>query len=322
MISVLGWYGHNNIGDESYKITFPQLSPTSSFSFSDRVENEDITIVGGGDILHSSFLEKVSSIKSKKFIISASANPRTPWHLLDEFSQIFVRDTFSIKFLKSKGIKAAYMPDLAFLLKPKKTDLLERLAKREGTELYTKKVGIVLNAHLMQREDMLVRESLVFQKVCQDLARVADSVSASFVFFPMSTGMPHDDRISNGIVASKCKFYKKNLFIADRLSVEETLDLVSSLDVVISTRLHASIFSMVSNVPFIDLVHHDKNKNFLETMGLEEFGMSYWEMRESELKTVLDDVLSKPESRTTSVFDAYQEQVTILAGELPNVRLC
>ncbi len=137
---------------------------------------------------------------------------------------------------------------------------------------------------------MLSRDYLQLQKVIFDLAKLADETNASFVFFPMSTGMPWDDRITNGMIAGKCKFWKKNLMIFNPLDVQQTLDLISSLDVVISTRLHSSIFSLISEVPFIDLTHHDKNLGFLKTVGLEDNSINYWEFDYKELKDKLNKI--------------------------------
>ena len=55
--------------------------------------------------------------------------------------------------------------------------------------------------------------------------------------------MPWDDRVSNGMVASFCKFWKKNVVLYDELEVQDALDIISAADVVISSRLHSTIFS-------------------------------------------------------------------------------
>ena len=189
--------------------------------------------------------------------------------------------------------------------------------EENGLNLYSKVVGVVLNGHLGQVKDaQLARDFITLNKAAQDIASVADLTPASFVFFPMSTGAPHDDRATNGIVASRCKFWNKNLTIYERLSVQETLNLIAACDAVISTRLHSTIFSILSNVPFVDLVHHDKNQMFLKTCGLEEFGISYWSFGSVQLRTLLNKMLSGQQS---ILAEANQSQKMLLQESLKYV---
>src|SRR5207249_4018803 len=101
-----------------------------------------------------------------------------------------------------------------------------------------------------------------FTKFSYDLAWVSDNTACSFVFMPFGTEMPHDDRTSNAFVSSRIKFWQKNSVIYDKLTVQETLDLVSACDAMISTRLHSSIFSVLAGVPLLDVTHNHKNKWF------------------------------------------------------------
>lgn len=294
---VWGWYGKHNIGDESYKLSFPTLFPHIDFDFEDTKGQYDLCVLGGGDILDEYFVQKALACPCKsRHILSVSAGPKAPIGLLDAFDTICVRDRRSEEYLKSRGITCQFMPDVALILQPSRLQGISMLSKRfaeEGLDLYAKRVGVVLNSHLIHsKEGMLARDMVTFLKAIQDIAKLADETNASFVFFPMSTGMPCDDRISNGLLASRCKFWKKNWLVQDRLSVQETLDLVSACDVVISSRLHSSIFSLISHVPFLDLVHHDKNRSFLEAMSLDGLGLSYWSLSFEELKNALDDLLT------------------------------
>lgn len=300
-INVLGWY-RDNIGDESYKLAFPLMFPDASFVFSDApaVGEFDITILGGGDILSESFVKRLLSSKSKKKIaISVSANANSPFDLLKQLDAIYVRDNLSLKLLKENEVPCQFMPDIAFLLTPnleKGKNWLENFYKNENGELYERKIGFVLNAHLFQgKPDILARDFLNFTKVSWDMARLMDETSASFVLFPMSTRQPYDDRATNSMVSSRCKFYKKNLVIYDRLKVQETLNLLSSMDLVISTRLHSSIFCLNSEVPFIDITHHDKNGSFLETFCLQDHSLSYWNFEYLTLKDKVQDMLLNSE---------------------------
>lgn len=318
---VVGWYSKFNIGDESYKLTFPTLFPEYEFVFQETGE-ADICILGGGNILSESYIRLALNAKvNKRFVFSASASKQTPFHLLKNFDAIVVRDKASQKLLQDNGVDCHLGADAAFCLKPDpeagKAWLTEKFTS-EKLDLYSKVVGVVLNGHLGQAKDaQLARDFITLSKASQDIASVADSTPASFVFFPMSTGAPHDDRVTNGLVAGRCKFWKKNFLVYDRLSVQETLNLISACDSVISTRLHSTIFSVLANCPFVDLLHHDKNESFLNTCGLREFGISYWSFGSYHLRTLLNKTLED----TIDLTGAKNSQMQLLQESLKYVRL-
>lgn len=330
MVQVFGWYGNSNVGDESYKIAFPKLFPGLPFEFLNVVRPgmvADSFIIGGGDILSPSYLNQVPNVNSKrKLVISASATKNTPVESLRSFDQIFVRDRFSVRFFEEHGIPARFMPDISLCLEPNRLRgkaYVESLFRAEKLELREKRIGVVVNAYLSDSgsDDALARDFLIFHRFAYELARIMDNMDASFIFFPMCTRMPADDRITNGIVAERCKFWSKNIVIHERLGVQETLDLIASMDLVISSRLHSSIFSVISQVPFIDITHHDKAKHFLETFSLEQFGLSYWNFVPKEIVDRMSDILNDPRAVKSRLSSVYQQELGILYREAANVLL-
>ena len=230
--NVIGWYDHGNIGDESYKQAFPTLFPDVTFHFSDVAPTEpcDNCILGGGDVLCQCFVQNLlDSPARKRIILSVSVNPATaPFELLKRVDQIIVRDLRSVEILRSHDIKCVWMPDIATILSPNRElgELwLEREFREHGLELYERRIGVVFNSHLYHHDNGLyARDLITLLKACGELAQFADSTSASFIFFPMSTQMPCDDRITNGFIAGQCKFWRKNLLVYDALSVQDTLN--------------------------------------------------------------------------------------------------
>lgn len=217
------------------------------------------------------------------------------------------------------------MPDLAFLLKPSPDagrSFVKNMFASEGLELRKARVGVIVNSYLADHGDaILARDFLTYQKFCYDFAKIADNTNASFIFIPMGTRFPTDDRVSNSIVASRCKFSNKNLCIFGRLSVQETLNIISSLDCVISTRLHSTIFSIIGQVPFIDVLHHDKNRKFLETLFLDDCGTSYWHFDSEWTMYRLRSILNDPEPYKKKIGAVYQQQMDIIGKEITNVHI-
>lgn len=300
IIQVFGWYNNHNIGDESYKLSFPKIFNNNNFVFSSNIiEKADAYIIGGGDILTSNLLEKFQKIKKPKHIMSVTVSKDFDSSLFQDYRTIIVRDCASQERLKKINVSSFLYPDFGFALEGNKengTKLIAESFERNKKELYTKKIAVIVNGHLLPSHDKPAYEHARFNKMCFDLSIAIDETPASFIFIPFSTLEPWDDRITNAHVSSKCKWWKKNVSIYNDLSVQESLDIISSCDAVVSTRLHSSIFSAAAEIPFIDITHNHKNRYFLETIKYEKASIGYEEFNVSKMKSMLKSILSNRNS--------------------------
>jgi polysaccharide pyruvyl transferase WcaK-like protein len=319
---VYGWYGHGNCGDESYKLTFPKIFPSQELVFSDTIPspfNYDTLIMGGGDIVYSNVIQKIKNLKCKKYLISVSLTSCDCIEELKVFDFIAVRDQKSLDKLNANNIKAKLIPDLAFALTPNKKNgklLLKNIFQSANCELYSKSIIVVINAHLCVKESLLAREEITFQSFIYDLAHVIDNTPASFIFVPFGTDQPHDDRIANSWMASKCKFWKKNVVIYEKYSPQMILDLFSAADMSICTRLHAGIFSIVGNTPFIDITHHDKTKDFMTTLGLDSWTSNYWNFDKNKIKDLISIHLSKNKHNLLDIDRQFKKELIDFIAQL------
>lgn len=322
---VIGWYGNSNVGDESYRVSFPLLFPDVAFEFMPVPNGAcDNYILGGGNILNEGYVKTLLNAPAKRhMIMSVSADENTPFELLKKVDSIWVRDIVSQNLLERHGVACGLLPDACMALEASPKRGREWLAEsfaREGLELYKNVVGVVLNGHLYHRSpDNLERDFIALMGVIHSISKLADDVPASFVFFAMCPQLPPDDRILGLMAAGKCKFWKKNLVITNKLGVQETLDMISACDVVVSTRLHSTLFSVVAGTPFVDIVHHDKNLNCLVTLGLEKWSLSYWSLAYKELRTMIEDRLEKQSQYRSELLKVRLHQKEMLLNGIKNV---
>jgi polysaccharide pyruvyl transferase WcaK-like protein len=324
---VVGYYFKSNIGDQSYCITFPKLFPNNSFIFTDNPKNikEDYNsvILGGGSVIYEAYLSKLKDINKNKYAVSVSVINDSDINGLRDFKQIFVRDFKSLEKLKENGIESKYIPDLAFCLEPDKVagaNLIKQLFKQENKELKDTIITVVINAHLLfDSGERLAKHEAQFQRFSYEIMSSLDELDASIIFLPFSTSMPYDDRVSSGWLSSKTKGYRKNLVIYNPLSVMEALNLISASNLTISSRLHSSIFSCISKVPFIDLTHHDKNLAFLDTMNLEELSIPYWDFNKFEFGRLVKAILEQRDRYQAILKTITENQREILYKETKNV---
>lgn len=279
----LGFFNFGNIGDEAYRLAFPKLFPDYEFVFCNSLKNveTDTVILGGGDVLSNDFISQVKKY-NKKYAFSVNYR--------DE--DIFIFDEVIARNFNSK---VPYYPDFAFILEGNKQNgraLIENLFLYNNLELYENIVILTLNSYLcMKQNSELARDYVNFDKVCYDLAKLMDNTCASFILMPFGNGYPHNDRIANSAVYTKCKYWKKNLLLFNELNVQETLDVFSAVNAAITTRLHAGIFSCIAEIPFIDITHHSKTGLFLESIGKSEWGVDYWHFDYWKTLNLLDDFL-------------------------------
>lgn len=288
-IECIGWYDHHNVGDEAYKLAFPKLLHNNNIRFLESVSGRDdidLTILGGGDVVCDYFIDKVLKNKSsKKIAASVTITPGSNTQLANKvFDKIYVRDTLSYETAKNVigTDKLRYLPDFTFVLdgnKDKGFQMVEDHYKQEGLCFKGKYVIICISSYIGFLNLRSANKDFVsFLKLSHDIGEVVDNnPDISFVFLPFSTMTPNDDRVPNSFVSARSEKMGRSLVVYDRLSVQNTLDIITGASAVISTRLHCTIFSTIAGVPFIDITHHDKNYGFLKTLGKTDWSIPFWQ---------------------------------------------
>lgn len=320
-ILVFGWYGHNNCGDESYKLSFPIMFPSHNFKFSnkidkDEVANCDLIVLGGGNILKPNFFRELKKIPPDKPIYAISVGGEQSYpDAYDRFKHFYVRDKVTYNMLE--GHPRTLMPDLAFCLQGdpyRGSELIKKHFEDNRLDLYEKIVVVNISAYLTSGGlDKLAREAFHFLKFSYDLAQIVDDTPASFIFLPFGTRPPNDDRVSNGWIASKCKWWKKNYHVWGELTVQDSLDIIAASNLVISTRLHCSLFAFNCGTPLIDITHHDKNKNFLNLINKQKDSIFYWTLCKDDLQERVIRGLERPKHNEA---DQFREMLNEVVSEI------
>jgi len=284
-IDILGWFDRSNLGDEAYKIAYASLLPAATLRFHgdpDRFRTDGSPIIlGGGDVVYPAFTRQLPAQDCAAVSVSLTTESDFAW--LRGCRRVLVRDHRSLALARQHDvIHAEYGPDLAFRLQPdavRGRHQIERLFAQSGQDLYRRCLVIVYSAYLLYcQPESYTRDTLLALDVLRKLAGILDRTAASVLFVPFSTAMPHDDRIANGLLASHCKWWKKNLVLHQPVDVQTALDLIAGADACLSSRLHATIFATLAATPVVDLTHHDKNRGFLETLRNPDRSVSFWDL--------------------------------------------
>ena len=292
-ISVIGYYDHNNTGDEQYKLTFKKMiydnlpydrNTKYNIRFVDcdklkktEIIETEIIILGGGDILNNYFLdeinEKFKNQNNKIIAVSVGLpyiNILVKTEKLSIIDYIFLRteqdmETFGRYFQKERLF---YLPDISYYLKNfeiskqknASCSVLEGI-KKSGTKI----IAFCLNRHIYSSS----RESNYKDIVAEFAKTVAYLVSQKYyiVLLPFNT----NDKVSENDIIFHTDIYniidkkvRQNVLnVTSSLDVMEMYDIFSYFYLVIPMRFHACLFSIYQNVPLIPLLTTKKVTNVL-----------------------------------------------------------
>jgi polysaccharide pyruvyl transferase WcaK-like protein len=321
-ILVNGWYGHQNLGDESYKESFRLFWPQHDLVFSDSFRKTetgfDAQIVGGGDIIRPELLRNVfkrSDIPAIAMSVTITEQSLCPE--LSMFSRIVVRDVMSLSLLEKYGITkivpCSMIPDASIVLKGRPDvgkSIIRRMFLENGLDEPYKNVHVVaLNAHLLFGSNATIKNGMYFDILKYVIAEIADETNASFVFMPYSVSNPWDDRIPNSLAVAHTKWWKKHLVIWEKLPIQQSLDIISAADFMITTRFHGLIFGVGNNVPTLPISFHDKTKGFCDTVDITP--LDYYNTTTESLRKAISKTKAV-NFDTSSIIDAYRKELHLL----------
>ena len=292
-ISVVGYYDHNNTGDEQYKLTFKKMindnlpydrNTKYNIRFVDcdklketEIIETEIIILGGGDILNNYFLDEINEkFKNKNNKIIAVSVGLPYINILEKTEKlsiidyIFLRteqdmETFSRYFQKDRLF---YLPDISHYLKNFEKSKQKNAScyvldgiKKSGTKI----IAFCLNRHIYSSS----REANYKDIVVEFAKTVAYLVGQKYyiVLLPFNT----NDKVSENDTIFHTDIYnildkkvRQNVLnITSFLDVMEMYDIFSYFYLVIPMRFHACLFSIYQNVPLIPLLTTKKVTNVL-----------------------------------------------------------
>lgn len=302
-IIVVGYYNHNNIGDEQYKYTFSYIFNTYLFNITDyniifidcdliktyEIIDTDIIILGGGDILNDYFLDEINlkfENKPNKILAVSVGLPYNDLLIntnkLNIIDFIFLRtqqDLELVSFYFDKN-KIFYLPDLSYyLLEIKPVEIITsefntinktlQIIKNNGKKI----ICFSFNRHIYNK-------SLItnYEQICNEFYQITKYLLAQnyyIVFLPFNTSdvlevdvnMENDILMQNNIYTllqnTNWNLTKNVMNITSRLLITEILKLYDYFYLTIPMRFHACLFSIYKKIPLIPIYTTKKIKNLL-----------------------------------------------------------
>ena len=182
-VYVIGYYNHDNIGDEQYKLSFEYVFQSflkvavDSLEFIDcdkidniTVDKTDIILLGGGDILNNYFLDKVNKVFSSKPNKIIAMSVGLPYAgILINTNKLGIIDYLFIRTQQDKELLSQYflperiffLPDISYLLVKRKVLQEKTWKSKNGYTEYLLEKGVMDNNGYKERfsgiKDKIIR---------------------------------------------------------------------------------------------------------------------------------------------------------------------
>lgn len=268
-ISIVGWYGKNNVGDDAFKVVFESFFKDHLIEFvtpPQICQDSDLVILGGGSVVSPFYLNSMPT--TKKYALGVDIAYQSEIDLLEkhQFKEVYVRNSTDLDLMKSKlTCNVHSIPDLAFYLKPSNKDLLSKYKKYPNK----KTVGVFATDYVNPAIDRPYNP--YSQRSYNFKTKLADKIDYfqkdyEVILFPCSTGGYGDDRRINLDIMAYCKNQPTN--VLDTISPQDMIDIIKDLDFSICMRFHSHIFSMIAGTPFLSIEFTRKVQLFLKENNL------------------------------------------------------
>ena len=288
-VCVIGYYNHNNLGDDQYRQSFKYIVdtyfPKYQLDFFDcdtilshQFYDTDIIVLGGGDVLNDYFLDKILTRfqGAPNKVLAISVGLPFPSFLaetnkLNIIDYIFVRtqqdmELFSVYFHSQR---VYYIPDISCVLSTiNDTNNASTVMNRIKTiKSINKKVAcFALSRHIANNNihyPMLIEKLAIF-------AEYVFSKNYHLMFIPFNTNnnsFENDTLINTDVVNQILKSTSMTMcdvtVINTQFEEATILQLFEYVDIVIPMRFHACLLPLYKQIPIFPIFSTRKVKNLL-----------------------------------------------------------
>lgn len=265
---VAGYYGEDNLGDESYQVAMRKFFPHFHLTFVhvanltlEQANDYDGLVVGGGDIINNYFHGYLRDIllhytKPKfAFSIGIPFPSLINEEYLGYYDHIFLRNYEDVRAVQRVvgSHRAHYLPDVSFsypyLLQP----AFNRAHKRCG-------VFVVGN---------LIRFPNIVEDLIDLVVYLTESYQVTLYTFHPAEDVALNLQIKETIA---CRYDGREVEVNYHpYSPQAMIEEMGQLDFAVCMRYHAHIFATLVGLPFLSISSTRKTRSLMTQMGLEKY---------------------------------------------------
>ncbi|MBN2851766.1 MAG: polysaccharide pyruvyl transferase CsaB [Clostridia bacterium] len=308
-IILSGYYGFMNIGDDALldsiinnlkhiesdikililsrnpvvttkMIGVDSISRFNLFNIISTMKRSDLFIYGGGTLIQESsstrsllyylgtmYLAKLLGLKTMLYangiqMLKKRFNRLVTRYVMNKIDLITLREDTSLGLLESLNInrpRIVITADPAVTTYPCSDKRVYEIFKREGIPADGNYLGVCVREWKGHEK--------AYSKVLADFADyLFHHFAITTVFIPMQRKYIDDSILSKNIAR---QMKTPSFILSEYYTAEETMGIISKMNILLGVRLHSLIFAACCNVPPIALVYESKVSSFMEYIGLD-----------------------------------------------------
>lgn len=293
MVNVFGYYGHNNAGDEAFKLVFDQIFEDHEVNYITRTEDlacpSRPLVVGGGALLSDYFLRRIANAPNIHIVGCSlpfgDADCTRVTAIAGQVRTLLIRSHADVAALRKADLPAEFMPDIVFALDRTPEPLPPGVIKN-WTALAPRNYGRHLQTAIICLSDdyqVVFSEAkpenfVRIEAFKNDLAKTLDTIAEKFnlLFLPFSVWYSARDYLFAHDVVRRMKRRDLALAVEKVLSPEQIMDVIAGTEgIVISMKYHGLVFGLAAGRFCINIGSTRKNRDLMVDAGLDGLSFPY-----------------------------------------------
>ncbi len=264
-VLVFGYYFQKNFGDDMFKhvienvlinnhnVTFKNLEEIKHMDTIIKNTSPDVIIFGCGDIINEYYFNKsqldiLGQLLKKIPVIYLGIGLSYPnlINLLDIGDYFFLRNKIDYNSCVSRfsNERTFYTPDLAFFLH-------NNILPKSKTKI--SKIAVCFPNTWFKQHN-----SLFFNKLVNIINKLSKSFYIYFAPFDTSNNLSNSDIILNNKFKNIFKDNPSIFFPEPNTTHSGMISFFESMDIILSSRFHSLVYSILTNTPFISIFNSRK----------------------------------------------------------------
>jgi polysaccharide pyruvyl transferase WcaK-like protein len=255
---IFGYYNKDNYGDDVFEYVLEKyITPGLVIKNIDELKCTDLTkydkvLVGCGDVVNEYFLSPenldiLSKCKAPVIFIGIGIQYIDYIYSLDVGDYYLMRNKTDCNLLRDRYPgNVAYIPDLAHFL----SSQVVYKAKRQTEAL---KIGICIPYPWIAQNDSRAR--MFYGKIVSLVKDLQISHNVVYIPFDTSNTVKNSDLVLGKMLKESTGIES---IVNPSKDIQGMLDIFSSMDLIIASRFHSVILSIVTRTPFISLFTSEK----------------------------------------------------------------
>jgi colanic acid/amylovoran biosynthesis protein len=220
-------------------------------------------------------------------------NRKIVGYVLSRVFAVVLREDESLPVAEQMGIdpkKIVVASDMAFALKS-----VVSLERPQSNARGGKRIGSTAKRWIFPGSSNPQQAQRQYEKtLAVTLDALVERHDADIVFLPQVIGpLSDDDRVVQCRVQGLMRHANRSTLLDMDLSPQELVAFITSLDLVVATRFHSAIFTMLAQVPVVAIAYEHKTTGIMRRMGFSEWVVPIDTVDAETLIRMCDDILER-----------------------------